>query len=479
MKIEKGKDFSEWYNTVIKEAELCDLRYNLKGFMVIPPNAAKVMRLMYREYEDALERKGHSPAYFPSLIPERNLKAESAHIEGFVPEVFWVTHGGKTELEEKMAMRPTSETAMYPMYALWINGRKDLPLKIYQSCQVWRHETKATKPFIRTREFYWIEAHDCFTTEEEAFAQVQEDMETTEEMIHMSFGVPFLFFRRPQWDKFPGAVDTYAADTMLPDGRVLQLPSTHMLGQNFAKVFGVKFMDDDEKEKHVWQTTYGPAISRIFAAIVSVHGDSKGLVLPFNLAPVQVAVIPIFRKEGREEVLEYVRGIAEKLEGKCRVKLDDSEESPGYKFNKWELLGTPLRVEAGKRELDENAVVLVRRDTGEKKTLPIEELEEEIAVGGEDLNANIRNLADGKFGKSLATAETLEDLYALVKAGMLVKVPFCTDRMDGEHCAGKIKDGCSGNVRGSLFGETESPEGKKCVACGRPAMVYLYVARQY
>ena len=480
MDIDKEKDFSEWYNTILKEAELCDLRYNLKGFMVIPPNAAKVMRLMYREYEDALERKGHSPAYFPSLIPERNLKAESSHIEGFIPEVFWVTEGGKAgKLEERMALRPTSETAMYPMYALWINGRKDLPLKVYQSCQVWRHETKATKPFIRTREFYWIEAHDCFATEEGAFEQVKEDMETTEEIIHNSFGIPFMFFKRPQWDKFPGADDTYAADTMLPDGRVLQLPSTHMLGQNFAKVFGVKFMDDDEKERYVWQTTYGPAISRIFAALISIHGDSKGLVLPFNLAPAQIVIIPIFRKEGMEEVLAYARDVEEKLKEKYRVKLDDSGESPGYKFNQWEMLGVPIRIEVGKRELDENAVVLVRRDTGEKKKLPVEALEEEVAVAGEDLNENIGKLADEKFGKRLASADTAEELYSLVKDGMLVKAPFCTDQMEGEHCAEKIKDESTGNVRGSLFGETEKPKEKKCVVCGKPANHYLYVARQY
>ncbi len=220
----KKSDFSEWYNTITKDAQLCDLRYGIKGFVVFMPWSVMTMNRMYAMYEQAVESRGHVPALFPALIPEEYFTREGEHVKGFVPEVFWVTHAGDAKLEERYAMRPTSETAMYTMYALWIHGTKDLPLKVYQRCQVWRHETKATKPFIRSREFHWIEAHDCFATREGAMAQVREDMEMAEEVIHGQFCVPFLFFKRPQWDKFAGAENTYAADTLMPDGRALQLP---------------------------------------------------------------------------------------------------------------------------------------------------------------------------------------------------------------------------------------------------------------
>ena len=239
----KKSNFSEWYTEITKEAKLCDLRYNVKGFVVFMPWSVMSMKRMYDAYEAELERTGHVPAWFPALIPESNFHREAKHVEGFTPEVFWVEKAGENRLEERLAMRPTSETAMYQMYSLWIQGKADLPLKIYHPSQVWRYETKATRPFIRSREFYWIESHNAFATEKEARQQVQEDMEMANNVIFGEFGVPFIFFERPQWDKFPGAVSTYAADTLMPDGRVLQLPSTHLLGQNFAKPFGVKFLN--------------------------------------------------------------------------------------------------------------------------------------------------------------------------------------------------------------------------------------------
>ncbi|MDD5096093.1 MAG: proline--tRNA ligase [Candidatus ainarchaeum sp.] len=473
------ENFSEWYNEIIKEAQLCDLRYNLKGFVVIPPNAAQVMKLMYRIYEESLERKGHRPAYFPALIPERNLKSESEHVAGFVPEVFWVTEAGANKLEEKMAMRPTSETAMYPMYALWINGKSDLPLKIYQSCQVWRHETKATKPFIRTREFYWIEAHDVFATEEEALMQVNEDMETTEEILHQRFGVPFIFFKRPQWDKFAGALDTYAADTLMPDGKTLQLPSTHMLGQNFSKAFGVKYMDEDGAQKFCWQTCYGPAISRIYAAIFSTHGDNRGLVYPFELAPVQVVIIPIVKKDTEAEVRKKVDALKEALSAHFRVEADFSNSTPGFKYNKWELLGVPIRIEIGMRDIQKGACVMARRDTGEKEEVKLEKAEEEVRKAGASLTENLCKRADSWFSKLVHGADSDADLGKAIEKGGFVRVPFCTDQKDGEHCADRLKDKYSVNMRGSRYGDKDKPKGKRCVACGKPASIYLYAARQY
>jgi prolyl-tRNA synthetase len=479
MKLDKS-DFPEWYNTITKEAQLCDLRYGIKGFVVFMPWAVMTMNRMYAMYEDAVESRGHVPALFPALIPEQYLTRESEHVKGFVPEVFWVTAAGGNQLEERYAMRPTSESAMYPMYALWIHGTRDLPLKIYQRCQVWRYETKATKPFIRSREFHWIEAHDCFATREEAMAQVREDMEMAEQVIHGQFCVPFLFFKRPQWDKFAGAEDTFAADTLMPDGRALQLPSTHMLGQHFSKAFGIKYTDDKGQEQHVWQTCYGPCISRIYAAVIATHGDDKGLVLPVRLAPVQVVIVPIVKEGTKEKVMEKCREVANAIGCCFMARIDDSDRTPGFKFNEWEMKGVPLRIEIGMRDIDEGVVVVVRRDTGEKLKVKFEELDAKLDGLAQAMDKNIREKADKLFSGKVSSADTLDSLGAALEKGHgFVRVPFCTDRMEGEKCADIVKDKHQANMRGSLFGNDEAPAGKKCIACGNPATIYLYAARQY
>lgn len=479
MKISKT-EFSEWYNTITKEAELCDLRYGIKGFVVFMPWAVMTMNRMYAMYEDALERRSHVPAWFPALIPESYFTRESDHVKGFIPEVFWVTEAGGNKTEERYAMRPTSETAMYTMYALWIHGKTDLPLKLYQRCQVWRHETKATKPFIRSREFHWIEAHDCFATREEAMAQVREDMEIAEEIIHGQFGVPFLFFKRPQWDKFAGAEDTYAADSLMPDGRALQLPSTHMLGQHFSKAFGIKYTDENGKDEHVWQTCYGPCISRIYASVIATHGDDKGLVLPIRLAPVQIVIVPIFKDETKKIVLEKCNEVKKIVECCFVVKVDDSEKTPGFKFNEWEMKGVPIRIEIGMRDVESNSVVLVRRDSGEKVSVKLDELDKKLHDVIESFDSSLRVKADKVFSEKLSFADDLHELGKKLEAGNgFVRVPFCSDELTSEKCAAVVKDKCQANIRGSLFGSDAKPEKKKCIACGAPATIYLYVARQY
>ncbi|MFH1393507.1 MAG: proline--tRNA ligase [Candidatus Micrarchaeota archaeon] len=479
MKIDKS-DFSEWYNTITKDAELCDLRYGIKGFVVFRPWSVMTMNRMYAMMEEAVERRGHVPALFPALIPESYFTKESEHVEGFVPECMWVTHAGSHELEEKYAMRPTSETAMYTMYSLWIHGLKDLPLKLYQRCQVWRHETKATKPFIRSREFYWIEAHDCFATEKDAMNQVREDMEISEEVLHMQYGIPFLFFQRPQWDKFPGAVNTFAADTLMPDGRTLQLPSTHMLGQNFSRAFDIKYTDENGKDEYVWQTCYGPAISRIYAALISVHGDESGLVLPFDLAPLQVVIVPIYRDETKEKVLEECRKLEKKLVKDYTVKIDDSDNTPGFKYNHWEMRGVPIRIELGPRDIESKQVVLVRRDEKGKNPVKLTELKKAIDKAAKEMLSNLIKKADDDFQKRLTVASTLDELGDRLKESEgFVRVPFCTDQMEGEKCAEIVKDKWAANMRGSLFGKKDRPEGERCVGCGKEASIYLYAARQY
>jgi prolyl-tRNA synthetase len=478
MKIDKN-NFSDWYNTIIKEANLCDIRYGIKGFVVFMPWAVMSMNRMYAMYEEALESRGHVPALFPALIPESYFTRESDHVKGFVPEVFWVTHAGAHKTEERYAMRPTSETAMYSMYALWIHGTRDLPLKIYQRCQVWRHETKATKPFIRSREFHWIEAHDCFATREGAMDQVRQDMKMAEEVIHGQFCVPFLFFKRPQWDKFAGAEDTYAADTLMPDGRALQLPSTHMLGTHFSKAFGIKYTDDKGKEEYVWQTCYGPAISRIYAAVIATHGDDKGLIFPVRLAPIQVVIVPIIKEDTREKVMEKCGEIKKILDCEFVVKIDDSDRTPGFKFNEWELKGVPLRLEIGMRDVESDSAVAVRRDTGEKVKIKTGELRDKLCDMAQSLDKNIKEKADKWFAEKLSFADSMDELGGKIELHGFVRIPFCTDEMEGERCADIVKDKHQANIRGSLFGSDAVPTGKKCIACGNEARVYLYAARQY
>ena len=476
--VKKEENFSEWYSQVVQKAELADIRYNVKGFLVHMPWSVRIMKLMYKLFEEELERKGHQPVLFPSVIPESFLKKEREHAE-FSAEVFWVTEGGSDykKLEEKLALRPTSETCMYTMFSLWIRGWRDLPLKVYQSCQVWRYESY-TRPFIRGREFYWIEAHNAFRTKEDAEKQVEEDMEITENVIHKKLCIPFLFFKRPEHDKFKGAVHTFASDTLMPDGKALQLPSTHFLGQNFSKAFGIKFMDKDGKEKYVWQTCYGPSIWRILGALIAIHGDDKGLILPPEVSPYHAIIVPIYYKESeRKKVFKKVDEILEKLKNNFRVEADKRLEfTPGWKFNHWELKGVPLRIEIGPKDLEKNEVVLVRRDTKEKIRVKEDEIEEKVGEILKLIEENLRKRAEEFFKSRINEAKSFEELKKILnEKGGFVKINWC-----GEvKCAEKIKiETNGGTIRGTLFKKEEKVKGK-CIVCKKKSKFLVYVAKQY
>lgn len=476
----KKEDFGEWYTQVVQRAELADIRYNVKGFIVFRPWAVRMMNRMFHLLEKELERRGHFPTLFPALIPESNFRIEAEHVEGFLPEVFWVTEaGGSSEkLEERLALRPTSETAMYKMYSLWIRSWRDLPLKLYQRGQVWRYEGKATRPFIRGREFYWIETHNAFATEEEALAQVREDMEITEKIVHGEFGVPMLFFQRPEHDKFAGAVHTYAADTLMPDGRVLQLPSTHLLGQNFSKAFGITFLDQKGDEQYAWQTCYGPAVSRMVAAVISIHGDDKGLILPPTIAPVQVIIIPILSQQYEKEVLDACNDVKTTLElGGFIVQVDARKEfTPGWKFNEWELRGVPLRIEIGPRDLRAKQVVFVRRDTGERRAVPRPDVLAQTEETLKEIQKNLAARADAAFKDMIKVARDFEELKRILNdEGGFVRIDWC-GRVE---CADDMQADTNGGViRGTLMGRDERL-GPVCIRCGRPAAQVVYISKQY
>lgn len=473
--IDKEKDFSNWYTEIIQKAELADIRYNVKGFLVFQPWSVLSMEKMYRFMESCLQKKNHKPYWFPTLIPEKNFKIESSHVKGFQPEVFWIDRAGSGKLEEPLALRPTSETAFYQMFSLWINSYKDLPFKTYQRANVFRYETKATRPFLRSREFHWIEAHCAHATEQDAMAQVKEDMETTEEVLHDIFLLPFIFFERPAWDKFPGAKRTFAADVLNPDGKVVQQPSTHLLNQDFAKGFNVKFKDSDEKEKYAWITCYGPATSRIFASIIIVHGDNKGLVFPWKIAPKQIIIVPINNDKMLAKKAEELKEILDRSNIDCEI--DKSDKSPGDKFYFWEMKGIPLRIDLGKKELEKKELTIFRRDLNKKETIKEAHLIDYIDKTSKEYDKNLQKKADSIFNDRILDVNSKQILKTAVEAGKIARCNFCSTEMDGASCAEIIEKEIQATVRGKKF-EQEKASGK-CVICGKKAKDVVYVARQY
>ncbi len=477
--VSKEDDFSGWYTELITKAELADIRYNIKGFVVYREWATITIRKMYKKTEDLLEEKGHLPLTMPSLIPESNFLLEADHVEGFAPEVFWVTEAGSSgKLTERLALRPTSETALYKMYSMWIRSYKDLPYKRYLSCQVWRYEGKMTRPFLRGREFHWIESHNVFATMEGAMAQVKEDMESTYQILQDECCIPIIFFQRPEWDKFAGAVHTYAADALMGSGKVLQLPSTHLLGQNFSKPFNVKFVDTDGEEKYGYQTCYGPSQSRNYGAMIAYLGDDQGLVLPFDLAPIQIVIIPILFKEKEDIVLAKAKEIFERLKNKYTVKIDDSDESPGSKFYNWELKGVPIRIEIGPRDLEKNQMVLVKRHDGKKIFVKDPELEKVIDEITQNYTKEIKEKSMIDFESQIELTYEKDAAIEAIKNGKIVACGFCSIDLDGEHCAEIVEKDIGAEVRGKRVDE-EKHEFATCLICGKPASCTVYLAKSY
>jgi prolyl-tRNA synthetase len=475
--ISKKDNFSEWYTDIVQKAELADIRYNVKGFIVFQPWSVMSMEKMYGYLERALQKKGHKPYWFPTLIPEKNLKIEASHIKGFTPEVFWVTsHGNDEPIEEKLALRPTSETAFYQMFSLWIRSYKDLPFKTYQRANVFRYETKATRPFLRSREFHWIETHCAHATQEDAMKQVHEDMETTKEILHDVFGLPFIFFERPYWDKFPGAQRTFAADVLNPDGKLVQQPSTHLLKQDFAKGFNVMYKDKDGKDKYVWITCYGPAVSRIFASIIAVHGDDKGLKFPWKIAPKQVVITTI---SSDKEILKEAQAIKEELEkNNVSVEIDASEKTPGEKFYFWEMKGVPLRIELGNKEIKEKKLSIFRRDTGKKEIINRKELSEYVKKTAGDIDKNIIKQADNLFNNAIIDVKNKKELKETIEKGKIARCNFCSVEKEGEKCAEIVEKEVAASIRGTRLDEKEKPSGN-CIICNKKANAIVYIARQY
>lgn len=478
IQVKKNENFSEWYTELINKAELADIRYNVRGFVVYRTWATQTIKKMYDKYEKTLEEHGHKPLIMPSVIPEKNFELEAEHVEGFSPEVFWITRAGDKELEEKLALRPTSETALYQMYSLWIRSYNDLPFKRYQSCQVWRNES-TSRPFLRGREFHWIEAHNVFANKEDALKQVREDMRVTKKMLEQEFAIPIMFFQRPQWDKFAGAVNTYAADALTASGRVIQLPSTHYLGTRFSEAFNVKYTDEEGEERLGHITCYGPAISRIYGAMIAILGDDQGLVLPFELAPLQVVIVPIPYKGEEKKILKKCEEIKKMLEKHYTVRIDDDEStSPGEKFNHWEMKGVPIRVEVGPKDLKKKQAAVKSRIEDKRHFVKTKKLKSFVDDMAEKFTEKLRKKHDKKFSARIKKTTEFKQIQDILNQDKIVCTGFCSLGEDGLKCAEKLEKNTSGTIRGKKI-RGERNKFKKCVVCGKPAKETVYVARSY
>jgi prolyl-tRNA synthetase len=473
--VKKSQDFSEWYVEVVLKAELADYA-PVKGCMVIRPDAYAVWEKIQDVVNQKIKATGHRNTYFPMFIPEAFLKKEAEHFAGFTPEVAWITQGGDTALEEKLAVRPTSETIMYDMFSKWVRSWRDLPLKINQWCNIVRWETKATKLFLRTREFLWQEGHTAHTTAEEGDAEVMWALNMYKDLVENYLAIPVLIGTKSDSEKFAGALYTTALESIMPDGKALQMGTSHNLGQHFAEVFDVKYVGEDKQDHYVWQTSWG-ITTRLIGAMVMVHGDDKGLIMPPKVAPVQVVIVPIPYKSAEPAVIAAKsKEIAEVLTTHgLSVLLDGREEyTPGWKFNQWELKGVPVRIEIGPRDLKQGQVIMVRRDTCQK--IPVKE--SEVAAAVEKLLAEIQ---ENMFGRAKAILKektsTVEDYDQFKKVldgkGGFIKTAWC----GSADCEAKVKDETGATIRAIPF-KKEEPS-VNCIICGQKAKEMVYFARAY
>jgi prolyl-tRNA synthetase len=410
------------------------------------------------------------------FIPESLLKKEAAHFAGFTPEVAWISQGGDSELEEKVAIRPTSETIMYATFSKWIRSWRDLPIKINQWCNIVRWETKSTRLFLRTREFLWQEGHTAHATKEEAEAEVMYALGEYKNIMENYLAIPVIAGVKSESEKFAGAVYTTSLEAMMPDGKALQMGTSHNLGQNFGKVFDVKYIGEDKMDHYVWQTSWGIS-TRLIGAMVMVHGDDKGLVFPPKVAPTQIVVVPIpFKGAEAGLVIAKAKEITDNLKAKgFSVILDDREEyTPGWKFNQWELKGVPVRVEIGPRDLKQGQVVMVRRDTGQK--VPVKEVD--ISETAEKLLQEIQENLFSKAKASLQEKTTTAQSYAEFKKVLCDKGGFLKAAWCGSaECEAKIKDETGATIRVLPFEKEEPKTG--CIYCGQKAKDTVYFARSY
>jgi prolyl-tRNA synthetase len=468
----RSQDFSRWYLDVVRRAELADYS-PVKGCMVIRPYGYAIWELIQQALDARIKATGHVNAYFPLFIPNSLLTKEAEHVEGFAPQVAYVTHGGGEELEEKLVVRPTSEAIIGTMYSNWVQSWRDLPILINQWANVVRWEKK-TYPFLRTTEFLWQEGHTAHETEAEAEAETLKILDLYVEVCESVLAMPVLKGRKSESEKFAGALRTYSIEALMGDGRALQAGTSHNLGQNFAKAFDITFQARDKSVQHVWGTSWG-VTTRLVGAVIMCHGDDSGLVLPPRVAPYQVVIVPIGRENWRDTVLPRAKEIRAELEaGGIRVTLDERDERPGWKFSEWELRGVPLRVEIGPKDIEKSAVLVARRDTREKQS---------VAMDG--LAGRVRDLLDEVQQNLLARARQFREehtqrvsTYDEFKQAMDGRPGFVVAAWCGSaECEAQIKAETQATIRNMPLGA--APVSGTCVRGDGAAVAEAWFAKAY
>ncbi|MCA1027768.1 proline--tRNA ligase [Cytobacillus kochii] len=464
-----NEDFPQWYTDVVKKADLVDYS-SVRGSMIIRPYGYVLWENIKSALDQKIKETGHENVYMPLFIPESLLQKEKDHIEGFAPEVAWVTHGGEDELAERLCVRPTSEVLFGEHYKNIIHSYRDLPKLYNQWSNVVRWE-KTTRPFLRTLEFLWQEGHTCHATDEEALEETVKMLEVYADICENLLAIPVVKGKKTEKEKFAGAKLTYTIESLMHDGKALQSGTSHHLGDGFAKAFGIQFTDQDGKEQYVQQTSWG-FTTRIIGAMIMVHGDDRGLVLPPKVAPKQVMIVPI--AQHKDGVLDFAYDLKEKLNKVARVDLDASDKKPGWKFNEYEMKGVPIRLEVGPKDIEKGQVVLARRDTGEKMVTPLANLEETIVQLLEGIQTSLYHKAKEHRNDHTYEAYTYEEFKQIFneKQGF-VKAMWCGNQA----CEEKIKEDTSVTSRCMPFDETAIA--KVCVCCKEEAKHLVYWAKAY
>ena len=471
----KESDFSEWFTQLIQKAEL--IEYSpVSGCYILRPNAYHIWETVQHYFDALIKADGVKNAYFPLFIPESLLMKEKNHVEGFAPEVAWVTKGGNTDLPERLAVRPTSETIMYDSYSKWIRSHKDLPLRLNQWCNVVRWEFKHPMPFIRSREFLWQEGHTVFATPQEAVKEAHTILEFYEKVFKELYAVPVLAGRKAESEKFAGADFTLSVEAFLPNGKAAQGATSHHLGQNFSKAFEISFLDEKQQKQYGWQNSWGIS-TRSIGLMIMVHSDNKGLVLPPKVAPLQVVVVPILFDGTREKVLKEAQEVVEKLRKKgILVHLDDRDGyTPGWKYNEWEMKGVPLRIEVGPKDVEKKQARVARRDTGEKKPIPLPALEKEIPFLLEKIQQEMYVKAEKLLKESIVTVSTFKDAETQIEKKKILFVPWC----ESEKCEEELKEKLGAKSLNSPFQQPALKKGQGCFACKNTAKSWFYVGKSY
>lgn len=479
--VSKSENFSEWYTQVVIKAELADYA-PVKGLIVLRPDGYSIWESIKESLDKKLKETGHRNGFLPVLIPESLLAKEKEHFDGFNPEVFWVTHSGNSEIGDRLALRPTSETLAYSLFSKWIRSWRDLPLKMNFWNSALRAEIKGTKPFLRTSEFLWQEGHTVHATKDEAEKEVDDILELYKKTIEEELAVPVVTGKKSEKDKFVGAIYTNTLESLMPDGKALQMGTSHFLGQNFSKPFDVKYLDENNSETFAWQTSWGVSW-RLIGGMIMTHGDDKGLVLPPKVAPIQVVIVPIYySKEEREKVTHIASMIKNNLtKSDIRVHLDDREQlTPGFKFHDWEMKGIPIRIEIGPKDIANNQAILVRRHNQTKDTLAL--LEEgcekfqhlgyivEIAL--EKIQKEMFDTAKKILDERVVRVSEYQQFKKELENGKMIDCSWCGNQT----CEDKIKEETGADLRVIPSGNTKA---ETCIYCKNSGTTNVLFARGY